>query len=149
MSSVKQTDGVIRNKRHAIIAVVLTSVVAVSALHSTLQPMRRASPWLFEPIYGLPHLRGLFIGLSVFFWGYVLWILFWFYRAARGKYERLLLASCAAGFVLSTIEHFMPPQIAANMRYLSTTAALVSLVAATAILFTLTTRPPSRRNPML
>jgi len=41
---------------------------------------------------------------------------------------------------LSTIERFMPLQIAANMQYLSTAAALVSLGAAMTILFTLTTK---------
>jgi uncharacterized BrkB/YihY/UPF0761 family membrane protein len=137
MSSVEHTSGLIRNKRHAIIAVILTAIIAASALRTTLQPVRITSPWLFEPIYGFPHLRLLFIGLSVFFWGFVLWILFWFYRAARGKYERFLVASFATGFVLSTIERFMPLQIAVNMQYVSTAAALVSLVSAMTILFTL------------
>jgi uncharacterized BrkB/YihY/UPF0761 family membrane protein len=137
MSSVEHTSGLVRNKRYAIISVILTAIIAASALRTTLQPMRLTSPWLVEPSYGLPHLRLLFIGLSVFFWGYVLWILFWFYRAARGKYERLLVASFATGFVLSTIERFMPQQIAVNMQYVSTAAALVSLVSAMTILFTL------------
>ncbi len=140
MSSVEHTSGVIRTRRHAIIVVILTGTIAASALRSTLQPMRVARPWLFEPISGLPQLRLLFIGLSVFFWGFVLWILFWFYRAARGKYELFLLASFAAGFVLSTIGRFMPFLIAANMRYLSTAAALVSLASAMAILFTWPTK---------
>jgi len=140
MGSAEHTNGLIRNKRHAAIAVVLAAVVATSALRNTLQPMRRTSPWLFNPIYALPHLTPLFVGLSAFFWGFVLWILFWLYRSARGKYERLLLASFAAGFILSTIERFMPVQIATNMQYLSTAAALVSFVAAMTILFTLPTR---------
>jgi hypothetical protein len=137
MSSVEHTSRLIRNKRHAIIAMILTAIVAASALRTTLQPMRLTSPWLFEPIYGLPHLRLLFIGLSVFFWVFVLWILFWFYKAARGKYEHFLLVSFAIGFVLSIVERFMSPLIAANMQYLSTAAALVSLVSAMTILFTL------------
>ena len=116
---------------------ILTAIIAASAFRTTLQPVRLTSPWLFEPSYGLPHLRLLFIGLSVFFWGFVLWILFWFYRAARGKYERFLVASFATGFVLSTIERFVPQQIAVNMQYVSTAAALVSLVSAMTILFTL------------
>ena len=77
------------------------------------------------------------MGLSMFFWGFVLWILFWFYRAARGKYERFLVASFATGFVLSTVDRFMPQQIAVNMQYASSAALLVSLVSATTILFTL------------
>jgi uncharacterized BrkB/YihY/UPF0761 family membrane protein len=137
MSSVEHTSGLIRNKRHAIIAVILTAIIAASALHTTLQPVWITSPWLLEPIDGLPYLRLLFIGLSVFFWGFVLWILFWFYKAARGKYERFLVASFATGFVLSTIERFMPLQIAVNMQCVSTAAALVSLVSAMTILFTM------------
>jgi|SRR5919108_4369765 uncharacterized BrkB/YihY/UPF0761 family membrane protein len=137
MSKVEHANGLIRNKRHAIIAVILTAIIAASALRTTLQPMRLTSPWLFEPIYRLPHLRLLFRGLTVFFWVFVLWILFWFYRAARGKYERFLLASFATGFVLNIIERFMSLRIAANMQYLSTAAALLSLVSAMTILFKL------------
>lgn len=140
MSSVEHTSGLIRNKGHAIIAVILMAIIAASALRTTLQPMRVTSPWLFEPLYRLPHLRLLFISLSVFFWAYVLWILFWFYRAARRKYEQFLLASFATGFVLKTIEHFMSLPIAADMQYLSTAAALVSFVSAIAILFTWPTK---------
>jgi peptidoglycan/LPS O-acetylase OafA/YrhL len=99
--------------------------------------MRLTSPWVFDRVYGLPHLRPLIIALSVFFWGFVLWIVFWAYRAARGKYERFLFASFAIGFVLGVIGRFMPPQIAANMQFLSTAAALVSLAAAVTLLFTL------------
>jgi|SRR5579864_3026604 len=137
MSSVQHTSGLIRNKRHAIISVILTAITAASAFRTTLQPVRLTNPWLFEPNYGLPHPRLLFVGLSMFFWGFVLWILFWFYRAARGKYERFLVASFATGFVLSTVDRFMPQQIAVNMQYASSAALLVSLVSATTILFTL------------
>ena len=117
---------------------ILTAINTASAIRTTLQPVRlTTNPWLFEPSYGLPHLRLLFVGLSVFFWGFVLWILFWFYRAARGKHERFLVASFATGFVLSTIGRFMPQQIAVNMQYVSTAALLMSLVSAMTILFTL------------
>jgi len=137
MSSVDHTNGLIKTRRHAIVAVILTAIVTASALRAALQPARHTSPWLFEPISGLPHLRPLFIGLSVFYWVFVLWIAFWFYRAARVKYERFLLASFAIGYVLSVIEHFMPPRVAANVQFLSTAAAFVSFVAAMTILFTL------------
>ena len=137
MGSVEHTGGVIRNKRHAILAVVLTAIIAASALRSAFKPVRFTGRWLFEPIYGLPHLRPLFIGLSLFYWCFVLWIVFWFWRAARGKYERFLLASFTIGYVLSIIERFMPPLVAANMQYLSTAAALVSFTAAITLLFAL------------
>lgn len=137
MNSAEHTNGLIRNKRHAIIAVILTAIVAASALRTTLQPTRPTSPWLFEPIYSLPHLRLLFIGLSVFFWVFVLWILFWLYRAGRRKYEMFLLGSTATGFVLSIIERFVPLHIVANVQYLNTAASLVSLLSAMTILLTL------------
>jgi len=137
MTSGDYTNGVIQNRRHAIIAVILTAVIAASALRSTLQPVRLNNPWLFEPLYGLPRLKPLFIGLSVFFWCFVLWIVFWFYRAARGKYERFLLGSFAVGFILSVVERFTPPQVAANMQFLGTAASLVSLAAAIMLLYTL------------
>jgi len=41
-------------------------IIATSALRTTLQPMRRTGPWVFEPIHWLPHLKLLFMGLSVF-----------------------------------------------------------------------------------
>ena len=141
MSSIEPRSGLVRNRRDATIAVILTAIIAASSVRTTLHPMRLTGPWLFDPIYGLPHLGSrLSIGLSLFFWGFVLWIVFWVYRAARGKYERLVLASFATGFIFSTIERFMPPQVAANMRYISTTATVVSLVAAVTILFTLPTK---------
>jgi hypothetical protein len=137
MSSVEGKSGLIGNKRDAIIAVILTAIIAASALRGAWRPMRHSSPWLFDTAYGLPRLTPLLIGLSVFFWVYLLWILFWFYRAARGKYERFLLASFATGFVFSTIKGFMPVHIAVNMQYLSTAASLLSLVSAATILVTL------------
>ena|ERR1035437_10803264 len=138
MIPANHTSVLIRNKRDASAAVILTAIIAALALHTTLRPVRLTSPWTFERLYGLPHLaRPLLIGLSVFFWAFVLWILFWFYKAARGKYERLLVGSCAIGFVLSIIKRFMSPQIAANVQFISTAAAFVALVAALALLFTL------------
>ncbi len=137
MSSVDHTSGLIKTRRHAIVAVILTAVIAASALRTALHPARFTTPWLIEPVYGLPRLTPLFISLSVFYWSFVLWIVFWFYRAARGKYEHFLLASFAIGFVLSVIKGFMPLGIAANMQFLSTAAASLSFVAAMTLLFTL------------
>src|SRR5512140_1980115 len=99
--SVRRDVGLIRNRRYAIIAAILTAIVAISGLRATVNPVPYRERWLFVPMGGLPHLRPLFIGLSVFYWVFGLWILFWFYRAARGKYERFLVGSFALAFVLS------------------------------------------------
>jgi len=138
MISPDHTAGLIRSRRGASAAVILTVAVAALELHITFQPVRLASPWTLERLYGLSRLgRPVFIGLSVFFWAWALWVLFWFYKAARGKYERFLVGSFAIGFVLSVIKRFMSPQVAANVQFLSTAAALLSLVSAMVLLFTL------------
>jgi hypothetical protein len=72
----------------------------------------------------------LFIGFTIWVWVFVLWILFWFYRAARGKYERFLVAAFAVSFILSTVEPFVPPQAAADLQFIGTGASLVALAAA-------------------
>jgi uncharacterized BrkB/YihY/UPF0761 family membrane protein len=132
------TTGLIQRKRDASAAVIFTAAVAALELHITFQPVRLTSPWTFERLYGLSRLgRPVLIGLSVFFWAWVLWVLFWLYKASHGKYERLLVGSFAISFVLSVIKRFMSPQIAANVQFLSTGAALVSLVSAMVLLFTL------------
>jgi uncharacterized membrane protein YeaQ/YmgE (transglycosylase-associated protein family) len=137
--------GVIRNKRDATVWVILTAVIGALARHSTFQPVRLTSPWIFESLYGLSRLgRPVLIGLSVFFWVFVLWILFWLYRAMRGRYERLLVGSFAAGFILSVIKRFMSPQFAADLQFLDAAEMLVSFVAAMALLFTL---PPKTTAP--
>jgi len=143
MSSVGHTSNLIRNRRDATVAVVLTAIIAALVLNTTLRPMRPSSPWVFDRLYGLPDVRPLRVGLSLFYWAFVLWIVFWFYRAARGKYERFLMASFAVGFVLSVVERFMPRLIAVNMQFLSAAAALVSFVAAIAVLLMLPTKTSS------
>jgi hypothetical protein len=135
MATIEHTGGLIRNRRHAIVAVICTAIVAASRLRTTLKPVRFHSRWLFEPINGLPHLKPLFIGLSLFCWAFVLWIVFWFYRAARGKYERFMLGAFTIAFVLTIIEGFMPPVFAANIQFVSTGAAFVSFAAAMTLLF--------------
>src|SRR5512133_2391459 len=90
---VRQDSGLIRNRRYAFVAAIWTGTVALSGLRTALTPTPYRERWLFTPMLGLPHLRPLFIALSVFYWLFVLWILFWFYQAARGKYERFLVGS--------------------------------------------------------
>jgi len=60
----------------------------------------------------------------------MLWILFWFYRAARGKYEKFLVAAFSVSFVLSTVEPFVLPQTAADLQFIGTGASFVALAAA-------------------
>src|SRR5438445_10547370 len=87
----------ISNRRDAIVAVVITSIVLASAFRSAITRAPQ-SRWLFEPI-NHSHLFGkpASIALSIFFWCVVAWGLSWFYRAARDKHERFL----GAGFALA------------------------------------------------
>ena len=133
----EEAGDLIRNRRHAIVAVISTAIVAASALRTMVTPVPLDGPWLIEPPRQLPQLRPLFIGLSIFFCGFVFWILFWFYKAARDKYERFLVAGFAIGFLLSTIERFVTPVAAANLQFVSTAATLVSLAAALTLFFKL------------
>jgi len=85
---------------------------------------------LIEPLPQWHQLRPLFIGLTIWVWAFMFWILFWFYKAARGKYERFMVAAFAVGFVLSTVEPFVSRQAAANLQFIGTGASLLSLAAA-------------------
>ena len=82
------------------------------------------------------------IGLSVFFWVFTLWVLFWFYRAAREKYEQFLVGAFAAAFVLGVVRRFVPSAIAANLQLLRTAAAIISFAAAMTLLFRLPSENP-------
>jgi hypothetical protein len=77
------------------------------------------------------------MGLTVFFWGFVLWILFWFYRAARDRYERFLVGGFAIGFLLSIVERFVSPLAATNLEFASIGALSVSFAAALTLFFKL------------
>jgi len=135
--SEEQPGGLVRNRRHAIVAVISTAIVFVSAFRTVVAGAPHHGPWVIEPPRQWPQLRPLFIGLSIFFSAFVVWILFWLYRAARTKYERFLVAGFAIGFLLSTIERFVPEVAAANLRFVSMAAMLVSLAAALTLFFRL------------
>jgi hypothetical protein len=126
--------GLIHNRRDAIVASVLTLVVLGSTLRSMMMRPPH-DPWFFARQSGLP--VPLLIGLSLFFWAFVCWILFWFYRAARDKYERLLVGGFAIGFLLSIFERFVP-STRIGLEPASATAFLASFAAALTLLVKLT-----------
>ena len=136
-----KATGLIQNRRDGIIAAVLTLAV----LSSTLRSIVTGHPhnaWLFEPPKSGP-LVPLLVGLSLFYWAFVSWILFWFYRGAQNKYERLLVASFAIGFVLSIVEGFVPQALGINLELPSAAAFFISCLAA----LTLVGKFSSKRLP--
>jgi hypothetical protein len=136
---VSQDSGLIRNRRYALLAAIWTGSVAISGLRAALSPAPYHERWLFM-LRGLPHLRPLLIGLSVFYWLLVLWVFFWFYQAARGKYEHFLVGSFALAFVLGVIEGFLPSFAATNVGIVSIAASILSFMTAMALVFKTTQR---------
>jgi hypothetical protein len=126
--------GLISNRRHAIVAVVITSIVLASAFRSAITRAPQ-SRWLFEPI-NHSHLFGrpASIALSIFFWCFVAWILFWFYRAARDKNERFLVGGFAIGYVLGLIGGFLSPSAQSKLEFASIAAFLVSFASSLTVL---------------
>jgi hypothetical protein len=146
-TSADQSGGLIRNRRHAIVAVLGTLVVFASGLHGILGRIPNYGHWPLEPPPQWVYLRPLFVGLSIFVWAFVLWILFWFYRAASGKYERFLVVAFAISFILNTAERFVAPKAAADLQFLSVAASLVAVAAALTLFFKFfskTTTPAAR-----
>ena len=126
--------GLISNRREAVVAVLITTIVLASAFRSAVTRAPE-SRWLFEPI-NHPYLFGrpVSIALSVFFWCFVAWILFWFYRAARDKNERFLVGGFAIGYVLSLIGGFLSPLAQTNLEFASIAAFLVSCASSLTVL---------------
>jgi hypothetical protein len=126
--------GLIRNRRHAIVAVLVSFTVLASAFHSAIRraPQNR---WLFEPmshsyLFGTP----ASIVLSIIYWCFVVWILFWFYKAASDRNERFLVVGFAIGYVLSVISGFLPLSIQTNFQFASIPAFLVSFASSVTVL---------------
>jgi hypothetical protein len=74
------------------------------------------------------------IALSVFFWCFVAWILFWFYRAARDKNERFLVGGLAIGYMLGVIGGFLSPSAQINLEFASIAAFLVAFASSMKVL---------------
>jgi hypothetical protein len=126
-----QAAGLIRKRSHAVTAVLCTLVVFASNIRGSIRHTPHYERWLFiEPLPQWHQFRPLFIGFTIWVWVFVLWILFWFYRAARGKYERFLVAAYAVSFVLSTVEPFVPREAATDLQIATTGASLLALAAA-------------------
>jgi hypothetical protein len=102
--------------------------------------------WLIEPLPQWPDLRPIFIALSIFCWVFVLWILFWFYKAARSKYERFLVAAFAISFALNMVKPFVSRELAVHLHLISTAASLVALAAALTLFLKLENRTQEVRT---
>lgn len=132
--------GLISNRREAIVAVVITSIVLVSAFRSAVARVSH-SHWLFEPIrqsylFG----RSASIALSIFFWCFVAWILFWFYRATHDKNERFLVGGFAVGYVSGVIGGFLSPFAQRNLGFVTIAAFLVSFASSVTVLTKVSSR---------
>jgi hypothetical protein len=141
-----QTSGLILNRRHAITAAILAFIVLASALRSFVMRAPRHR-WLLEAPWQSHQLTPLVVGFSFFFWGFALWILFCFYRAARNRYERFLVGGSAVGLLLGIIEGFLPSGARIELEPASIAGFLVSFAAAMTLLIKLratTGAPPTK-----
>jgi hypothetical protein len=126
--------GLISNRREAVVAVLITTIVLASAFRSAVAG-KPQSRWLFKTInHSYLFGRPASIALSVFLWFFVGWILFWFYRAGRDKNERFLVGGFAVGFVLGIIGGFLSRSAQINLEFASTAAFLVSFASSLKIL---------------
>ena len=126
-----QSAGLIRKRSHAVTAVLCTLVVSASNIRGVIRHTPHYERWLLiEPLPQWHQFRPLFIGFTIWVWLFVLWILFWFYKAARLKHERFLVAAFAVSFVLSTIKPFVAREAAADLQIAATGASLLALAAA-------------------
>ena len=138
-----QTGGLILNKRYAITAAILTFIVLASAVRSfVIQAPRHR--WLLERPWQSHQVTPLVVGSSFFFWGFTLWILLCFYRAARNRYERFLVGGSAVGFLLGIVEGFLPSAARMDLEPASIAGFVVSFAAAMTLLFKL---PSKTRVP--
>lgn len=128
-----QSAGLIINRRYAVVAVIATLIVLGSALRSFLMRTPRER-WLFAPPFQSHQLKPLTVGISFFFWGFVLWVLFCFHRAARNRYERFLVGALAAGYLLGIIGGFLPSEARIQLEPASIAAYLISFAAAVTVL---------------
>jgi hypothetical protein len=83
--------------------------------------------------------------VNVVFYGYLLWLCFWFFRAARGK-ERIVVAGWCPGLILGPFKHFVSDADISVIQYVEAVSIAVAFVAAVLIL--IESRPaPSSVTP--
>jgi hypothetical protein len=122
--------GLIRSKRTAIIAVVLTGLVAAMSFHAVFSHQERPSTWLLSLPF-LPVLAVSVINLALY--AYFLWLCVLFFREALAK-ERVLVAGWFFVILLSPIQRLVSRYSSVAIQYAKAVGISVAFIAAVLIL---------------
>jgi hypothetical protein len=120
----------IASRRTAFIVLVLTALVGVSTFRSLFLHSPVSPNWL--PM-GTMLPRWLNTPFDVAIYGYLLWLCFWFFRAARGK-ERLVVAGWCPGLLLAPLKHFVADADISVIEHVEAVGIAVAFVATFLIL---------------
>ena len=84
------------------------------------------------------------LAVNVAFYAYLLWLCIVFFRTAQGK-ERILVAGCFPGILLTPLQSLVSTTTATSIRYIEAASIAVAFVAAVWIMLEGTGRefPPS------
>ena len=131
MEQQEYTPRLIRNRRTAIVGLILTGYIAVLTFRVAFSQSPHHSHWLLPLDSMLP--AWALWAVNVVFYGYLLWLCVAFSRAVRGK-ERVLIAGWVPGILLSPIQSVVSISLAAAIQYIKMVSISIALVAAVLIL---------------
>lgn len=120
-------QGLIRDRRDALIALALTGIIATMTFRAAFLPSPHHSHWLVPLVFSLP-VWALW-AVNVAFYGYLVWLCVVFFRVAIGK-ERVLVAGWFLLILLSPIQSLVSTSAAAAIQYIKAVSIAVALVAA-------------------
>jgi hypothetical protein len=140
MSNQEYTSRLIRNRRIAVVGLILTGYIAVLTFRAAFSQSPLHSHWLLPLDSVLP--AWALWAVNVVFYGYLLWLCVTFSRAVRGK-ERVLIAGWVPGILLSPIQSVVSISLAAAIQYVKAVSISVAFVAAMFILIDASRRPRS------
>jgi hypothetical protein len=119
-------EGLIRHRRNAVIALVLTGLVAAMTFRAAFLPSPRHAHWLI-PLDSLLPMWALW-AVNVAFYTYLLWVCVVFLQVALGK-ERVLVAGWFLLILLSPIQSLVSTSAAAAIQYIKAVSIAVAFVA--------------------
>ena len=119
-------EGLIRHRRNAVIALILTGLVAAMTFRAAFLPSPHHARWLI-PLDSLLPMWALW-AVNVAFYTYLLWLSVVFFQVAMGK-ERVLVAGWFLLILLSPIQSLVSTSAAAAIQYIKAVSIAVAFVA--------------------
>jgi len=119
-------QGLIRHRRNAVIALILTGLVAAMSFRAAFLPSPHHSHWLIPLDFLLP-VWALW-AVNVAFYAYLLWLCVVFFQVAIGK-ERVVVAGWFLLSLLGPIQSLVSTSAAAAIQYIKAVSIAVAFVA--------------------